>query len=108
MAISEKVRKILWGRSGNRCAICRHELVVNATSADDESVVGEECHIISGKSQGPRYDPEFPADRVDEPENLILLCRTHHKIVDDQFKTYTVDTLSAQKKEHENRTNTKR
>ncbi len=93
MPISDKTRKILWGRSGNRCAVCRLELVVDRTSADDESVVGEECHIISEKGRGPRNDPAFPADQIDKPENLILLCCVHHKMIDDQYETYTVELL---------------
>jgi len=101
MAISDKTRKILWARSGNRCAVCRRELVEQATRADAESVVGDECHIVSGQPQGPRYDASFPAARVDEPDNLILLCRVHHKIIDDQTQTYTVEALHKQKTTHE-------
>jgi len=101
MPITDKTRKILWGRSGNRCAICRHELVIDATAVDDESVIGEECHVVSGKGQGPRYDSEYLFERIDEPENLILLCRIHHKMVDDQFETYNADVLSKLKANHE-------
>lgn len=93
MAISDKTRKILWGRSGSRCAICRNPLVVDATSADDESVVGDECHVKSPRPKGPRHDPSYPPDRLDDYENLILLCRVHHKMVDDQAETYTVHIL---------------
>ena len=81
--------------------MCRRELVIDATAADDESVVGDECHIISGQSQGPRYEPGFPAERLDEPENLILLCRVHHKMVDDQCETYTGVLLTELKQNHE-------
>jgi len=75
--------------------------VIDATTADDESVVGDECHIVSGKGQGPRYDPAFPTEDLDEPENLILLCRVHHKMVDDQHETYAADVLSKLKINHE-------
>ncbi len=102
MPISDKTRKLLWGRCGNRCAICHHELVINATPADDDSVVAEECHIVSGKKGGPRHDPSFPADQLDEQENLILLCRVHHKMVDDQQDTYTAEDLRRLKANHEN------
>lgn len=101
MAVSDKTRKILWGRSGNRCAMCRRELVADATAADDESVVGDECHIVSPRERGPRYDPSFPRERLDLASNLILLCRVHHKMVDDQPETYTADVLSAVKGNHE-------
>lgn len=97
----EKTRKIIWGRSGNRCAICRHELVVEATPSDPDSVVGDECHIVSGKPLGPRYDPAFPLQDLDAPENIILLCRIHHKMVDDQHETYTVGVLRELKANHE-------
>src|SRR5579864_8713753 len=101
MAITDKTRKILWGRSGNRCAICRWELVIDATAADDESVVGEECHITSGRGQGPRYDRSVPDERIDDAENLVLLCRVHHKMVDDQYETYTAELLRNLKQNHE-------
>jgi hypothetical protein len=101
MPISDKTRKILWGRSANRCALCRRELVIDSTAAADESIVGDECHIVSGKEQGPRHDPAFPAERLDEAENLVLLCRVHHKMVDDQWETYTVDVLQKLNSNHE-------
>ena len=102
MAITDKTRKILWGRSGNRCAICKHELVVDATPKDDESVIGDECHILSGLPNGPRNDQTFPENKLDSYENLILLCRIHHKMVDDQPETYTPDILRNMKLNHEN------
>lgn len=101
MAISDKTRKVLWGRSGNRCAVCRRELVADSTPRSDDSVVGDECHIVSGKALGPRYDPTFPEQMLDQPANLVLLCRVHHKMVDDQFETYSVSVLETLKKNHE-------
>ena len=99
--ISDKTRKILWGRSGNRCAICKHELIVDATEKDSEAIVGEECHIISPEPNGPRHDPSYPIDKLDSYENLILLCRVHHKMVDDQETTYTANILHQMKNNHE-------
>lgn len=101
MQISDKTRKVLWGRSGNRCAICKHELVIDATRNDNESVVADECHIISARTTGPRYDVSFPSQKLDAHENLILLCRTHHKMVDDQTATFTTDILRQIKSNHE-------
>lgn len=101
MSISDKTRKILWGRSGNRCAICKNELVIDSTEQDDESVIADECHIISSKPNGPRHDPSYPEDKLDSYDNLILLCRTHHKMVDDQSATYTTNILRQMKSNHE-------
>lgn len=101
MGISEKTRKILWGRSGNRCAICRHELVMNATSLDDESVIGEECHIVAREPNGPRGQSPLTPDERDRYENLILLCPVDHKLIDDQPNTYDVQCLKEIKTQHE-------
>ena len=101
MAITDRTRKVLWGRSGNRCAICKNTLVVDATTNDDESVVGEECHIVSAAESGPRHDSAYPENQFDDYVNLILLCRTHHKMVDDQVDTYNSDILLRMKKNHE-------
>ena len=101
MSISDKTRKLLWGRSGNRCAICKAELVMSATAKDNESIVGEECHIVSGEQNGPRYDPHFPESEIDSYSNLILLCRIHHKKIDDQCATHTAESLCQTKAGHE-------
>ena len=102
MAISDKTRKILWARSGNRCAYCRCELVLDRSPADDaEAVVGDECHIIGQKVDGPRGVTSGSRENLDEYENLILLCKTHHKLADDQFGKFTVEFLLNLKTIHE-------
>ena len=71
------------------------------SAADDESIVGEECHIVSGKADGPRHDPALARELLDDTENLILLCRIHHKMVDDQSVAYSVEALQKLKADHE-------
>jgi hypothetical protein len=100
MAISDRTRKFLWGRAANRCAICRQELTIAAADAAGIAQVGEECHIVARSPFGPRGSSAF----VDDPEgyeNLILLCGTHHKLIDDLPGEYTPERLSAVKSEHE-------
>jgi len=75
--------------------------VVDSTPHDDESVVGDECHIVSSRPEGPRYDATYPAEHLDAYQNLILLCRTHHKQVDDQTATFSADILRQMKSNHE-------
>lgn len=101
MSISDKTRKILWGRSGNRCSICKLELIIDETEKDNSSIVGEECHIISGQKNGPRHDQNRPKDAIDTYDNLILLCRIHHKMIDDQPETFTEDIIKQIKVNHE-------
>jgi len=101
MPISDKTRKILWARSGNRCAVCRISLIVNPTEKDSDSVVGEECHIISPAPNGPRHDSNFASDKFDALDNLVLLCGTHHKMIVDQCETYSIGIVRAIKQKHE-------
>jgi hypothetical protein len=101
MAISLKTHKMLWGRAANRCSICRLELVMDATQTDDESLVGEECHMVAKTADGPRGQSSLPLEARDFYANLILLCRIHHKLVDDQPNTYAVEKLATIKAEHE-------
>lgn len=103
MAITDKSRKLLWARSGNRCALCRSELIMDRTpgSVGNESVIGDECHIISLRLGGPRYDPTLPTGNGDEYSNLILLCKVHHKVVDDQHTDYPAERLKELKLQHE-------
>jgi len=101
MAITEKTRKILWGRSGNRCAICHRELVMDARGLDNESIIGDECHIVAREANGPRGSSLLPAEERDAYDNLILLCRVHHKIIDDQPDAYGIQVLKNIKQMHE-------
>ncbi|MCK4376771.1 MAG: HNH endonuclease, partial [Actinomycetia bacterium] len=73
---------------------------MDATTQDDDSVVGDECHIVSDRPNGPRHNPEFLIDEIDSYPNIILLCRIHHKMVDDQSEKFTADFLRRLKAKH--------
>jgi hypothetical protein len=94
---------MLWGRSGNMCSFpdCKKILVVNKTSTDDPSIIGEEAHIIGKKLDAARGKSELNSEQRDLYSNLILLCSTHHKIIDDQEIEYTVEKLQLFKESHE-------
>lgn len=100
MTISDRTRRLLWGHSGNRCAYCRRELVMTAAK-DNDSIVGDECHIHARQQGGPRSNLSMTIEELDDYENLILLCKVHHKMVDDQSNTFTVNELKKLKKKHE-------
>lgn len=99
MAISDKTRKTLWGKSGNRCAFCKIELVVSKIN-DTDLNIGEECHIISSKVNGPRFNQSLKD--FDTYDNLILLCRNHHKEIDSLVDSFPEEILRYMKQNHEN------
>ncbi|GEP52271.1 hypothetical protein FNO01nite_29430 [Flavobacterium noncentrifugens] len=100
MTIKDKTRKIIWSKSGNRCAICKTLLVHKIDEANSDFIVGEECHILSSKENGPRGKIESLPD-FNIPENLILLCANHHKMIDDFPETFTLEILTDLKRNHE-------
>ena len=100
MAISNKTQKTLWARSGNRCVLCRIELVQEVENSEKNLIIGQQCHIVSEAGKGPRANPSFVGD-YDGYENLLLLCSNDHKRIDDLTDIYTSEKLIELKKNHE-------
>jgi hypothetical protein len=100
MGISIKTHKMLWGRSGNKCAICKTDLAEDITETDDYSILGEEAHIVAREEKGPRGKSPSSPEARDKYANLILLCQKHHKIIDDHEDQYSVEKLREIKGEH--------
>ncbi len=99
MSISVKTRKILWAKSGNCCAICKTELIHNSNEVKSINI-GDECHIISKEINGPRHKPDY--EDYDTYENLLLLCKNHHREVDENFESFSEEVLTYIKLTHEN------
>ncbi|MBB4395072.1 hypothetical protein [Bradyrhizobium sp. ERR14] len=97
MSVRPPVIKRLFAQSSNRCAfpMCTDPIV------DGELVLGEICHIAAASAQGPRYDARQSDEVRNGFDNLILLCPTHHKVVDADLEAYTVDRLLKMKADHE-------
>jgi len=65
------------------------------------TVLGEICHIKARSPDGPRYDPAQTDEERHSSENLLLLCPSHHKIVDDNPEEYITERLLEIKSQHE-------
>ncbi|MES0101546.1 HNH endonuclease [Mesorhizobium sp. M0019] len=92
MSISERTYKIVWGQFSGRCCFC-HEEVILPSENGGLSLVGEVAHIVGETTRAARGDSLLSLKERNESDNLILLCRKHHKIVDDDAATYTVEKL---------------
>ena len=93
--------KLLWGLSAARCAVCRTSLVAEATATDRQVVLGKRGHIYAHSPGGSRPDATKSPDFLRSYDNLILVCGTHHDLIDGQSSTYTADELLRIKREHE-------
>ena len=100
---SQKTLKILYALSGHQCAFpeCGVAITEPGTPESGPVVVGEICHIYAASEQGPRGKSGMQEEELNAPENLIILCPTHHRIVDGQPGIYTADLLKSWKLEHE-------
>ncbi len=94
---------MLWGLAENRCSFpdCRTPCVIPATDADRPTVIGKIAHIVAHSDEGPRSEPGMPPEDRDRYENWILLCPTHHDLVDGQPSTYSAENLRCWKSDHE-------
>jgi hypothetical protein len=97
-APSERDVKKLFALSLNQCAF--PDCIASIFSLTDE-MIGEICHIKAKSPEGPRYDPNQTDAERHSFDNLILFCRNHHKVVDDQPKKFTVEWLKVTKQNHE-------
>lgn len=96
--ISDKNIKILWGLSGNRCAICKVD-VIESKLDGSHYPVGVMAHIEGENSGAARYN--FAMTERSNYENLILVCPLCHTKIDNDIQEYTVKKLQQLKKDHE-------
>ena len=101
MPIIQKDIKLLWGRAANRCSICRLELAQDKASISESFPLGEQAHIIAREPAGPRGHSVLSDSERDSYYNLILLCPTHHRIVDENVEDYPTEKLHIIKAQHE-------
>lgn len=93
--------KRLFALSGCECAnpSCGNKLIAK----DNNSILGEICHIEAASVDGPRYNQNQTDDERRGFDNLILLCEACHKIIDNKANEakYSVELLKQWKKSHQ-------
>ena len=66
-----------------------------------DAVLGEECHIVSRQTGGPRGADVLDPPDFDAYRNLILLCATDHSLVDQLPELFRSKDLQEMKATHE-------
>ncbi len=105
MPISQKTIKILWADAAGRCAFtdCRERLCISGAGEFASYTIGEMAHISGERLGSNRHEVSQTPDQRDDYANLILLCPTHHTLIDQKETegVYTVEELYRMKKNHE-------
>jgi hypothetical protein len=90
--------KRLFVLSNNRCAF---PCCITTILTPAGSVLGKICHIHARSKGGARYVAKMTDEERNSFENLMLLCGTHHDVIDKEPKIYTADLLREMKQSHE-------
>lgn len=107
-AIDRKVERLLWAKSAGRCEFddC-NQLLLRSSVTQEPVNVAEMAHIYSFSEKGPRgwWDFWGKSKDLNSVENLILVCRKCHKLIDEdkQGLRYSAELLRTWKRQHEDR-----
>jgi hypothetical protein len=102
--ITTKNQNLLWAVSGGRCEYAGCNKVLHT-----DILTNKKCnsayiaHIVADEPSGPRGDVVRSKQLANNISNLMLLCDTHHRMVDADEVTYTETCLLNMKQQHETR-----
>ena len=103
--IPKQIEMKLWLKSGGRCeypgcskALWRDDLTLTEMNR------AYRAHIIAASPDGPRGHPKLSEELAQDFENLMLLCDTHHRLIDKKdVEGHPPELLRRYKREHEER-----
>lgn len=103
-SISATASLQLWVRAGGRCQYCNRYLLEDEYSTHLVNLA-ERAHIVGANTApgSPRGDHSLPLEDRSGPDNLMLLCREHHRVVDVLIEQHSVAVLRDMKRHHEER-----
>jgi len=105
-AIKPTTRALLCVLAGGRCEFdgCNTYLLEHHVTLT-EGVFGEMAHIVAFRPDGPRGRilPRPRPQEINDIRNLMLLCPSCHKLIDDHPQDYTRAALETYKANHEKR-----
>lgn len=106
--IPEWVKLCLWGKAAGRCQYegCNQALYRDQTTKSEFNSAYI-AHIVADKPDGPRGHPTLSHQLRQDLTNLMLLCDTHHRLVDKvDVSGHPVERLQVMKRAHEERIET--
>lgn len=102
--IQDDTTRMLWGVSAGMCEFrgCKNRLHTHPVTKENVNLA-ERAHIYAFSEGGKRYSRLFPREKINDINNLMLVCGHCHNLIDSNNTDYSAETLLAMKKEHEER-----
>lgn len=107
-AIKAEVTRELWARAAGRCQFDGHnELLYKSPITQEKVNIAQQAHIYSFSPKGPRGrgDLEKTPEKLNNVENLMLMCHSCHTLIDKDKngEKYSAELLKRWKRNHEKR-----
>jgi len=104
--IPQAIQSMLWGKAAGRCqfAGCNQPLWKSAVTREQVNIA-QKAHIYAFSAGGPRAKGRPKAIKLNNLNNLILVCHGCHRKIDKDKDggRYTAELLKAWKSDHEQR-----
>lgn len=99
--LTEKTKKELWMSTGGFCQNPECNNFLLKYLGDKKIFIDEFAHIIPQGKLGPRHTEQIGKININSSENIIMLCPTCHRIVDDNADKFTKKKLIEWKLSHQ-------
>ncbi|HJW56935.1 MAG TPA: SAVED domain-containing protein [Burkholderiaceae bacterium] len=98
--LTDRAIRLIWHEAGGRCMFEGCGLDLGHTPLTTKlSQTAYLAHIIAADKDGPRGNPEYSFQLSDDPENIMLMCDAHHRLIDridvESFPATRLQTMRA-------------
>ena len=102
--IKPATERMLWGVSAGICEFngCTNKLYSHHVTKEKVNL-SEKAHIYAFSAGGKRPSLLRFTPKINDIDNLMLVCERCHKLIDSEDTDYTAEQLLKMKKEHEQR-----
>lgn len=102
--IKPAIERMLWGVSAGICEFsgCTNKLYSHHVTKEKVNLA-EKAHIYAFSAGGKRPSLLRFSPKINDIDNLMLVCERCHKLIDSEETDYTAERLLDMKKEHEQR-----
>lgn len=102
--IKPATERMLWGVSAGICEFngCTNKLYSHHVTKEKVNL-SEKAHIYAFSAGGKRASLLRFSPKINDIDNLMLVCERCHKLIDSEDTDYSAEQLLEMKKEHEQR-----